>query len=367
MYEIAIAAGYYQIKVPGETPDRIKPGTVKPTIYDDDFGIVMRADDRQAQLKFARVCVMAFSSAAAAAHCIGCVMYPTALAEARMRFEGVLQEVAAAEYASDEGRLSPDALEDMYSVFNSRQTFEDYLVPLVLLLLPLLLLLLMYALLLHKSIPPLKNLVYDKLRKRAADTAQHRGDGAGVQQQAANLAARRKYRAIRSMVVKLLALVLYQIAVVCYKVVGTTVIALALIMPVSSSCDVCGSCQSLLHLSGTALQLQPSWAILFHSLFGPVTCALGVWGLQRSNRLAPASFILVAGSMLQRCAVVLRRRIRRSKASGILRQLSRCMRYVRRGTLTAGAAAAQRLKRNKVFPGGSDAATSVQISPSMKA
>jgi hypothetical protein len=364
MYEIAIAAGFYQIKVPGETPDRVKLGSVKPTIYDDDFGIVMRADDRQAQLKQARLYVMAFSSAAAAAHVMGCVMYPTALAEARMRFEGVLQEVAAVEYANDEGRLSFDVLEDMYSKFNSRQTFQDYLVPLMLLLLPLLLLLLMYALLLRRSILPLKNLVYDKLRKRAADTAQHRGNSVDVQQQAVNAAARRKYHAIRSMVVKLLVLVLYQIAVVCYKVVGTTVIALALIMPVSSGCDVCGSCQSLLHLSGTAFQLQPSWTIVFHTLFGPVTCVLGVWGLQRSNRLAPASFILVAGSMLQRCALALRRRIRRSKASGVLRQLSRCMRYVKRGTLSA---AAKRLKKNKVFPGGSDGATSVQISPSMKA
>jgi hypothetical protein len=193
MYEIAIAAAYYQIKIPGVTPDRIKLGAVKPTVYDDDFGIVMRLDDRQADLKGARVWVMAVSGAAAVAHLVGCVVYTAALAEARVRFEALLREVAAAEYGSDEGRLSFEALADMYSDFNSRQTFQAYLVPLMLLLLPLLLLLFMYVLLLRKSIPPLKNLVYDKLRKRAADTAQHRGGGADVQQQAVNSAARKKY------------------------------------------------------------------------------------------------------------------------------------------------------------------------------
>jgi hypothetical protein len=367
MYEIAIAAGYYQIKIPGVTPDRIKLGAVKPTVYDDDFGIVMRLDDRQAELKLARVWVMAVSAAAAAAHLVGCVLYAAALAEARGRFEALLQEVAAAEYVSDEGRLSYEALAEMYSDFNSRQTFQAYLVPLLLLLLPLLLLLLMYIALLRKSIPPLKTLVYDKLRKRAADTAQHRAAGADPQQQAVNSAARKKYHAIRSMVVKLLVVVLYQIAVVSYKAVGSALIALALVLPVSSDCGLCGACQSLLHLSGTALQLQPSWAVLFHTLSLPLSCVVGVWGLQRSNRLAPAAFILAATNLLQRCGAAARRRVRRSKASGVLRMASRCFRYVRRGAVTAGAAAGKGLKKNRVFPGGSDAETSVQISPSMRA
>ncbi len=55
----------------------------------------------------------------------------------------------------------------------------------------------------------------------------------------------------------------------------------------SSDCDACGTCQSLLHLSGMALQLQASWAVLFHSLSLPVSMALCVWGIQRSNRLPP--------------------------------------------------------------------------------
>ena len=167
--------------------------------------------------------------------------------------------------------------------------------------------------------------------------------------------------------VKLLVVVLYQIAVVSYKAVGSALIALALVLPVSSDCGLCGSCQSLLHLSGTALQLQPSWAILFHTMSVPLSCAVGVWALQRSNRLAPAAFILAATTVLQRGAAAARRRIRRSKASGALRMASRCFRYFKRGAVSAGAAAGKGLKKNRVFPGGSDAETSVQISPSMRA
>jgi hypothetical protein len=169
------------------------------------------------------------------------------------------------------------------------------------------------------------------------------------------------------MIIKLLVLVLFQIGVVVYKIMGTVIIALAFVLPVSSDCDACATCQSLSNLSGTALQLQPVWTILFHSLHIPVPVVLGVWGLQRSNRIAPAAFILYSSALLARARSVIRRRIRRSRASGLLRILSRCFRYAKRGAVTTALNAGKQMKKNRVFPGASDGDTSIHISPSMKA
>ncbi len=182
-----------------------------------------------------------------------------------------------------------------------------------------------------------------------------------------------------------------------------------------SDCDACGTCQSLSNLSGMALQLQPVWTILysarlvfppiyhrtiktvierhtcfcrFHTLHIPLPVVLGVWGLQRSNRcsveiisstfilcnilflfsrFAPAAFILYSSALIARVRSAARRRMRRSRASGILRTLSRCFRYFKRGTVAAALNAGKKMKTNRVFPGASDGATSIQISPSMRA
>jgi hypothetical protein len=127
----------------------------------------------------------------------------------------------------------------------------------------------------------------------------------------------------------------------------------------------------------------------YHTMSLPVSVTLGIWGLQRSNRnelcvinhsvfrilsliadfaclshffrcrLAPAVLIVAATATIARIRSAFRRRVRRSKANGVLRYMTRCFRYIRRG---AGAAAGK-MKKGRVFP--SDA-TSIQISPSMK-
>jgi hypothetical protein len=127
-----------------------------------------------------------------AVHFIGCVQFPSLLFAARLRFEGVLSEVESLISASDEGRIPLDVKAQQYAEFNNGQTIEAYLTPLVLLLAPLMMMLLMYGVLLQKSIGPLKTLVYDQLRKRAADTAFHRSDFVDPEQKAVNANARKK-------------------------------------------------------------------------------------------------------------------------------------------------------------------------------